>query len=110
MPRTKLDTGLQELRMQVMQVGLQVEDSLAKTLKAVETGNYTSLSWIVETNDTITVRTVNMQVSPTEFNGLRRLPSSCLLIFHRLNNFNVRILSNTSCLVVCIIHHVIPSY
>jgi hypothetical protein len=43
MPRTNLDTGLQELRAQMMQAGTHVEDSLAKTLKAVETGNHASL-------------------------------------------------------------------
>lgn len=53
MPRTNLDTGLQELRMQVMQVSLQLENSLAKTLKAIETGDLTSLSWILDADGTI---------------------------------------------------------
>jgi hypothetical protein len=39
MPRTNLDAGLKELRAQLMHVGLQVEDSLAKSLKVIETGN-----------------------------------------------------------------------
>ena len=44
MPGTNLDTGLQELRTQMIQMGLQVEDSLAKTLKAVETGDIMRLT------------------------------------------------------------------
>jgi phosphate transport system protein len=55
MPRTNLDTGLQELRAQMMQAGTHVEDSLAKTLKAVETGNHASLLLIVEADESIDV-------------------------------------------------------
>ena len=68
MPRTNLDAGLQELRMQVMQVSLQLEDSLAKTLKAVETGDHTSLPWIVDADGTI-----DMLCATTERQALRLL-------------------------------------
>jgi phosphate transport system protein len=53
MPRTNLDTGLTELRAQMKHVGLQVEDSLAKSLKAIETGNHASLLLIVEADVSI---------------------------------------------------------
>jgi phosphate transport system protein len=53
MPRTNLDAGLKELQAQMMHVGSQVEDSLAKYLKAIETGNHASLLLIVEANESI---------------------------------------------------------
>ena len=53
MPRTNLDAGLKGLRAQIMHVGLQVEDSLAKSLKAIETGNHASLRLIIEADESI---------------------------------------------------------
>ena len=53
MPRTNLDAGLKELQAQMMHVGLQVEDSLAKFLKAIETGNHASLLLIIEADESI---------------------------------------------------------
>lgn len=68
MPRTKLDAGLKELQTQMKQVGSCVEDSLSKTLKAVETGNHTSLPLIIEADDTI-----DMLCAATERQAIRLL-------------------------------------
>jgi phosphate transport system protein len=55
MPRTNLDAGLKELQKQMKQIGSRIEDSLSKTLKAVETGNHASLPLIIEADDAIDI-------------------------------------------------------
>ncbi len=50
MPRTNLDRGLQELHTQMVDLGSRVEQSLAKTLKALETGDHTSLPLLIESS------------------------------------------------------------
>ena len=53
MPRTNLDRGLQELHTQAVHLGSRVEQSLAKTLKSLETGDHTSLQLLVESSSLI---------------------------------------------------------
>ena len=68
MPRTNLDKGLQELHTQVVHLGSRVEQSLAKTLKSLETGDHTSLQLLIESSALIlTLR------SATEQRALRLL-------------------------------------
>ena len=50
MPRTNLDKGLQELHTQVVHLGSRVEQSLAMTLKSLETGDHTSLQLLIESS------------------------------------------------------------
>jgi len=53
MRRTNLDRGLQELQTQVVHLGSRVERSLAQTLKALETGDHTSLPLLIESSSLI---------------------------------------------------------
>jgi len=62
MPRTNLDKGLQELHTQVVHLGSRVEQSLAKTLKSLETGDHTSLQLLIESSALIlTLRSATEQ-------------------------------------------------
>ena len=53
MPRTNLDKGLQGLQAHMVQLGSHVEDALAETLQALETGNHTSLHVVIEADASI---------------------------------------------------------
>jgi phosphate transport system protein len=53
MPRTNLDRGLQFLQTEVVHLGSRVEQSLAKTLKSLETGDHTSLQLLIESSSLI---------------------------------------------------------
>jgi len=48
MPRTNLDTGLQELQRQMKKLDVHVNDMLAKTLKVLETGDHLALHQVIE--------------------------------------------------------------